>query len=482
MLSTIFKAYDIRGIYPDPLSETESWLIGCATGLYLKDQIAGQNVPLPRTVVVSRDMRPSGDSLAAALIEGLAAAEMNVIDLGLCDTSMIYFAVNHLGTAGGVQTTASHNPLDYNGFKISGPEARPIGAGTGLGEIQAIAETLTHSKSNTAAGHIESLDIWDAYRKHILRFFSPPFDGRKPIRVAIDASNGMAGKMIPAVFENCPEIEILPLNFEYGPQVRFAHEPNPLIAANMIPTQQAVIAHNADLGACFDGDADRCMITDELGNIIGCDHLTALLAEHFLAPGRTGIADAQPGSNTVVYDLRSSRVVKETIERLGATPQRCRVGHVFMKAALRKSRGVLGGELSGHFYFRDNFFADSGAITLASVLTILGCTKQKMSQLIMPLQQYPQSGERNFQVDDKQAVLEKLREKFSHADVDELDGITIDRWHSDTKGEVGGFWFNVRASNTEPLLRFNAEATDQTTLDDLLENVLPILGHPIAGH
>jgi phosphomannomutase len=464
MLSKIFKAYDVRGIYPDPLGEADARRIGCAPGRFLKAQV-GKYAATPMradAVVVSRDMRPSSDALAGALIDGLRAASMNVIDLGMCDTSIIYFAVNHLDAAGGIQTTASHNPIEYNGFKISGQQARPIGAESGLDDIREMADALGKPGSIPATGSVESLDVWDAYRGHILEFYRP---GGRKLKVFIDASNGMAGKLVPRVFDGVEGIEIVPLNFEITGS--FVHEPNPLVAENMAPTQAGVLEHGADLGACFDGDADRCMFVDDRGRIIGCDHLTALLCDHFVKQS--------PGT-TIVYDLRSSKAVEQAIRACGAVPRKSRVGHVFMKAALRETDGAFGGELSGHFYFRDNFFADSGAIVFAALASVLSATDRPLGEMISPFQKYPQSGEINFQVADKDAVLAALKQTYSDAQIDELDGVTIDSF------DEHGWWFNVRASNTEPLLRLNAEAADQTALDTLLDELRPMLGTPVSGH
>ncbi len=466
MISEIFKAYDIRAIYPDPLSEEAAWKVGCATGRFLAQQVGQTQDPMMRTVAVSRDMRPHSQSLAGALIEGVRAAGMDVIDLGMCDTSFIYFAVNHLGCAGGIQTTASHNPVEYNGFKISGPLAKPIGGSTGLEEIQVIAESLGTPSSIEATGKLEKRDLWPQYKQHVLKFYQP---GKRKLKVFIDGSNGMAGKLIPTVFGDQPGLDIVPLNFEITGS--FKHDPNPLVAENMVPTQQGVAQHGADIGVCFDGDADRCILTDEKGQLIGCDHLTALLTEHFLRQS--------PGA-TVLYDLRSSKAVEETIRQYGGKPHRGRVGHVFLKALMRETNGIFGGELSGHFYFRDNFFADSGAIAFAAAATVLGQSDKPLSELVAPYRRYPQSGETNYRVADKDAVLTSLKQKYAGvADQDDLDGITIDAWDRKTGG---GWWFNVRASNTEPLLRLNAEAKTQQALEGLIEDLKPILGEPLVGH
>ena len=464
-LSQIFKAYDVRATYPDKLNKPVAWRIGYAAGQHLgrASGRAGGG-----TVLVGRDMRPHSPALAASLIEGLRASGVGVIDLGMCDTPFIYFAINHLDAAGGIQVTASHNPANYNGFKISGHRAVPVGGDTGLRQIQTIAQSLGQNVGPDqlgAVGSLQEMDLWDEYRKHVLTFLTPP---KRPIKVFIDASNGMAGKLVPRVFDGVKHLRIIPLNFEITGS--FVHEPNPLVAENMQPTQQGVVEHAADLGVCFDGDADRCIFCDDQGRIIGCDHLTALLTDHFV--------NGNPGT-TIVYDLRSSKVVEETIRGHGAVPRMGRVGHVFMKAALRETQGVFGGELSGHFYFRDNFFADSGAIAFAAVLSVLGESDKPVSELIAPFRKYPQSGEINFKVEDKAGVLQALKDRYADASIDELDGVSIDKWDA-TSG--GGFWLNVRPSNTEPLLRLNVEARDQATLEGLLTEIKPMLGDEAVGH
>jgi len=454
-LSKIFKAYDIRGIYPAPLDEAVAWRVGFGTGELLLERREGK----PGRVVVSRDMRRSSPALLESLIEGIQATGMDVVDLGMCDTSIIYFAVNHLEAAGGVQVTASHNPPEYNGFKISGEQAKPIGEGSGLERIRQIAEASGGPGSVSLTGSYEEMDLWDAYRDHVLRFYRT---GR-PLKIFIDASNGMAGKLVPNVLGETSDLEIVPLNFEITGS--FVHEPNPLVRENMVPTEQGVRQSGADFGACFDGDADRCMIVDDQGRTVGCDHLTALLAGHFL--------EHESGA-PVVYDLRSSKVVEETVRALGGEPCRSRVGHVFMKRNVRESGAPFGGELSGHFYFRDNYCADSGIIALAVIASVVRGQQGSLSQLIDPLRRYPQSGEKNYEVEDKAAVLEHLKATFgAKGRVDELDGVTIDAFES------GGWWFNVRASNTEPLLRLNAEGRDAEALAGLLEQLEPMLGKPV---
>ena len=463
MIGKIFKAYDVRALYPDPLNEDAGWRVGYATGMFLKEQ-NGQG-----KVVVSRDHRPAAPSMAEALIKGLRGAGMDVIDLGQCDTSIQYFAIPHLDAVGGVQCTASHNPIEYIGYKISREGARPVGADTGLKDIEKIAREF-EGDCPEPAGSYEEADIWSEYRQHILGFMG---ELKRPLKLFVDASNGCGTTLLEKVFTDIPNLEIIAVNDEYTDE--WAHEPNPLVAENMVPTQDGVQKHSADLGACFDGDADRCMLVDDTSALCGCDHLTAWLAHHFVAVNRTDPAAKKPTS--IVYDLRSSKVVPETIEALGAEPAISKVGHVNIKAKLRETGGVFGGELSGHFYFRGNSYADSGAITLAVALGVLSQSDGLLSEQIAPFRKYPQSGEINFENDDKDATLADLKKTYGKdGQIMELDGVTIDCW------DKKGYWFNVRASNTEPLLRLNAEAKDDKTLAELLGELKPKLGEEASGH
>lgn len=462
MLSKVFKAYDVRSTYPKPLDEKVAWKIGHAAGKYMLTRVSARDAadPMMQHVVVGRDMRPSSPKLAEALISGLRAANINVIDVGMVDTSFIYFAINYLECLGGIMTTASHNPIEYNGFKICGLEAKPIGSGSGLEEIQRIAATLDGSE--TGNGRVEERDLWEGYREHVHQFL----DIKRPLKVVIDAANGMGGKMVPALFDGVENLEIIPINFEITG--KFVHEPNPLVPENMVPTQEGVKKHKADLGVSFDGDADRCIVTDEQGNLVGCDLLGAMMCGKFL--------EQYPGS-AIVYDLRSSKALKEAAEAQGGTGVRGRVGHVFMKQVMRESNASFGAELSGHIYYKDSFNTDSGAVTFASILSILSASDKKMSELIAPHAKYLQSGERNFKNDQKDETIAKLEAEYKNkAEIDHLDGITIDCWDKE------GWWFNVRKSNTEPYLRLNMEAKDQETLDALLEEVQPKLGKLEVGH
>jgi len=367
----IFKAYDIRGVYPDQLDEEAAWKIGYAAARFLRSLLRGyqRGQANAQSLCVGRDMRTHSERLAQALIEGMNATGTNVVDIGIIDTPQMYFAINHLGTCGGVQVTASHNPAKYNGFKISGLKAAPVSADTGLKDIEHIASALPHTKANTKTS-VQNLDLTEEYKNHVLKFLRP---GNKNLKIAVDASNGMAGKMVPAVFSDLP-IEILPINFEH--KGKFTHDPDPLVEKNLAQVKRTVKQENCDFGICFDGDADRMMMVDQTGKNISCDLLTALMVPYFLKVNPTA---------TVVYDLRSSWVVAEEIIKYGGTPRRERVGHSFMKKAMRDSHAVFGGELSGHFYYRDNYCADSAAITLVHVLNIVTETTLPISQLIQPL-------------------------------------------------------------------------------------------------
>jgi phosphomannomutase len=465
MIEKIFKAYDVRATYPNPLNEEAAWKVGHATGQYLQrsrqnpGSLASTPVKMGNTVVIGRDMRPHSPALAKSLADGIRSTGLSVIDVGMVDTSFIYFAVNHLDCVGGIMVTASHNPANYNGFKISGPRARPIGSATGLDDIKRIATTLRVGNTGLHGDYLE-MDLWKAYRLHVLSFLQL---GRK-MRVVVDASNGMAGKMVPEVFASIENLEIIPLLFEITGS--FVHDPNPLVDSNLDMLKAKMREEKPDLGVCFDGDADRCFFVDERAQTIGCDMVTALLARDFLASA------ANKGS-TIVYDLRSSHVVPEEIKAAGGFPKRERVGHAFMKKTLAETKAVFGGELSGHFYFRDNFFADSGAIAFARLLTVLSNQVGEMSTLITPLKRYSQSGELNFHIEDKDAKIREISDAYKKGQIDYLDGVTID---------LGDWWFNVRKSNTEPMLRLNLEAKTPHLLHEKLTELKKYLGEPAVGH
>jgi phosphomannomutase len=463
MIDKIFKAYDVRAVYPSPLNEEDAWKVGHATGQFLKRSrekvVDSERVKNENAIVVGRDMRPSSPDLARSLIDGIRSTGLNVIDVGIIDTSFIYFAINHLDTVGGIMVTASHNPVQYNGFKISGPKAKPIGAASGLDDIKRIAATLRVGQTGLQ-GTVEEKNLWPEYKKTVLKFLNL----KRPLRVAIDASNGMGGKMIPAVFGDVPNLQIVPILFEITGS--FVHEPNPLVESNMDMLKQKMSETKCDLGACFDGDADRCMFLDDNHKYIGSDMITALLAKDFLSrPENKGA--------TVVYDLRSSHVVPDEILAAGGVPRRDRVGHAFIKKTMAETKAVFGGELSGHIYFRDYYFADSAAVAFARLLSVLSAQEKPLSQLMKPFYRYSQTGEINFAVEDKDAKIRELAETYKKGKSDYLDGITV---------ELPDWWFNVRKSNTEPMLRLNIEAKTPALLEEKFRELKHILGEPQHGH
>jgi phosphomannomutase len=473
MLGRVFKAYDIRGVYPDLLTDYMAWQIGCGSAKFLLNEAEqdGESTPMMRNVIVGRDMRVSSPKLSEELIRGITSSGASVIDLGLIDTPMMYFAINYLDCSGGVVVTASHNPPQYNGFKISKRKAKPVGETTGLGVVRKNAAMVDKNLTPQPGTSVDQRDLWEAYAKHVRKFLDlGEHDAKNPLKIVVDASNGMAGTMCPRVFgssvskdgvEPIEGLEIIEMNFD-NTKNEFAHEPNPLVAANLEQLQAEVVKQGASLGLCFDGDADRCVAVDEKGQIVACDIMTALLVPFFL--------EQKPGS-AIIYDLRSTKAVKEEIEKFGGKPLRGRVGHVFMKQLLAENNGIFGGELSGHFYFRKNFNADSGAIAMATFLSVLANSDKPMSVLTAPLKRYFQSGEVNFENEDPDSALELIMETYGdRGDIDELDGVTVDCFESE------GWWMNIRKSNTEPLLRLNIEAKTQELLDEMYDEVAPQLG------
>ncbi len=466
MLEKVFKAYDVRATYPSPLNELVAWRIGYGAARWLTEraQKDGNDHPRMRHIVVGRDMRKSSPELAAALKQGIRDFGATVIDVGMVDTPMTYFAINHLRCAGGIEVTASHNPAHYNGFKVSRVQAKPVGTGSGLEVIRQYAEACDPGTIEPRAGREEQIDLWMQYRDHLLRLLDPSvLDGSCTLRIAIDASNGMAGTMAPKVLRGVAGLDMQEINYDNS-SGEFVHEPNPLVEANLETVRRAVIAGKKDFGVCFDGDADRCVVLDENGVTVGCDLLLAALATEALkiAPGAA-----------VVYDLRSSRSVREAIVEAGGVPVESRVGHVFMKARLAETGAPIGGELSGHFYFADMFNTDSGVRAFLAVASLIARAKKPLSQIIRPFQRYQQSGEINFENEDKLGALAALRKAFPQGIFTELDGLSLD---------AGSWWCNVRLSNTEPLLRLNLEAQDAATVARQVQALTPLLGRRAENH
>ena len=457
-MSGIFKAYDVRGLYPSEIDAGVARRIGLAFQ-HVLDETDRTN---GNTVVVSRDMRLSSPELAAALIDGLTAGGLDVLDIGLASTPMNYFAIGHTGAAGGVQVTASHNPAQYNGFKFSRHDARPVSGDQGIAlmERKVAAGDLPEAARR---GSVRQGEVAGDYRRHVLSFLDPEAAGSRRLEVVIDAANGMVTIDRPIL--DAMGIDVVPLFF--GLDGSFPnHEPNPLKEENLRDLQRAVREQGADFGAAFDGDADRVGFVDERGAAVANDLTTGLIAGELLA--------REPGK-AVIYDLRSSRAVAEYIAEHGGVPVRERVGHSFMKATLRARDGIFGGELAGHYYFRDHYHADCAILALVEVLNLRRQTGEPLSRLVAPLQRYAKSPEINFTVEDKAGKIELLAKRYADAEIDYLDGITIN---------YPDWWANVRPSNTEPYLRLVLEAKTPAELARRREELTGLLGKPEAeaGH
>ncbi len=444
-VGALFKAYDVRGVVPGELTPEIAYRIGRATAAFLESS----------EVVVGRDMRLSGPSLSAALIDGLRDQGANVTDIGLVSTDTLYFAVGKYGYDAGVMITASHNPAMYNGFKICREEARALSMDTGIADIRDMVVSGQFPEPSGKRGDLGERDVLTAYGDHVLGMID--VSTIKPLKIAIDAGNGMAGKLIPGVFEKLP-CEVVPLYFELDGSFP-NHEANPIEPENIRDLQRTVIEQGCDLGVAFDGDADRMFLIDENGAFIGGDMTTAMVSIQMLR---------KFPNSAIVYNLICSRTVPETIEGHGGRPIRARVGHSFIKALMRKEDAIFGGEHSGHFYFRDNWYADSGLIALLTVLQLVSDEGQPLSEILGPIDTRVRSGEINSEVPDVEETVRLVEQTYAAegAELDHLDGLTVnfDDW-----------WFNLRASNTQPLLRLNVEADEKTLLDEKTAEVLGLI-------
>ncbi len=427
----IFKAYDIRGLVDGELSPDFAFAVGLAFARFLEIERE------PSTVLIGEDMRPSSPELADAFSAGVTSNGTNVIRIGLASTDLLYFAAGSKNLPGAM-FTASHNPAAYNGIKLCLSGARPIGKETGLQTIENFVRNGM-PLAMRPVGNETNEDLLQAYADHLHKLVS--FKGNRPLKIVIDAGNGMAGFTAPAIFDRLGA-EIIPLYFELDGNFP-NHEANPIDPENLRDLQKAVLENKADIGLAFDGDADRCFLVDEKGETVDPSLLTALIASRELAK--------HPGA-TIIHSLISSRTVVEVINELGGVPVRSRVGHSYIKALMAETGAIFGGEHSGHFYFKDFWRADSGALAALHALAALGESDQTISQLLGPFKRYVASGEVNSRVSDAAMVIKAIKEKFSaqpEFQIDELDGLTA---------STSTWWFNVRASNTEPLLRLNVEA------------------------
>src|SRR5262245_23619987 len=440
----IFKAYDIRGVVPDELDEGVAEAVGAVFARLTEAQ----------AIVTVHDMRASSAPLAEAFARGVTSSGADVVDGSLGSTDMLYYASGHLGLPGAM-VTASHNPPRYNGIKLCLAGAKPVGQDTGLAELRELAASWVRSTA-AVPGTVQRRDLLTGYATYLKALVD--LSGIRPLTVAVDAGNGMAGHTVPKVFEGLP-IDLVPLYFDLDGSFP-NHEANPIDPANMIDLQEAVLKSGADVGLAFDGDADRCFVVDERGDVVSPSVLTALIAVREL--------EREPGA-TVIHNLITSKAVPEIVTSHGGTAVRTRVGHSFIKTVMAERGAVFGGEHSGHFYFRDFWFADSGMLAALHLLAALGSQDKPLSQLLAQYSKHVASGEINSEVRDQAGAMAKVRNVFAGRpglSADELDGLTI---------TAQDWWFNLRPSNTEPLLRLNVEAEDEAMLARVTDEVLQIV-------
>jgi phosphomannomutase len=441
----VFKAYDVRGIYPSELDEKGAYAIGRAYVEHFE----------PRRIAVGRDMRLSSPSMAEAVIRGAAERGADVVDIGLVGTEMVYFAVGDLGLDGGIAVTASHNPKEYTGMKIVRRGALPVGGDSGLLDVRDRALSLQDMSGGQTPGHVRKHDVYPAYVEKVLSFID--LDAVKPLRVVIDAANGMAGAMLPPVLERLP-VDAVRCFFE--PDGSFPnHAPNPLLEENREFIVAKVREEGANLGIAFDGDADRCFFVDDTGEFVPGDFVTALLAESML--------EKEPGG-TIIYDVRASWAVRDVVERAGGVALPNRVGHAFIKHRMREVNAAFAGEVSGHYYFRAFYQADSGVVPALLMLELISKKGEALSEILRPFRErYFLTGEINSRVDDVALKLQELKEHFAaQGEISHLDGISVtaEDWH-----------LNVRPSNTEPLVRLNLEALDRGLMERKRDEALAVI-------
>jgi phosphomannomutase len=444
-MAGIFRAYDIRGRYPDELDEAEARRIGNAFVRLLSAE----------RVVVGRDMRLSSGSLARAFAEGVIEAGADVADAGEVSTPLLNYAIIAGGFDGGAMVTASHLPGEMNGLKLARRDAVPLSGDRGLPRLEAMVGEEPVAR---APGSRRRVDMLDAYIGKVAGFVRNP----RPLTIVVDAGNGMAGPEVPRLFERVPAWRLSPLYLE--PDGRFPHHhANPLDPDTTRELQSRVVAEGADLGVAFDGDADRCGLIDERGERVREDLVTGLIADYLLGE--------VPGA-TILYDLRSSRAVVEAIERAGGRGVRSRVGHAFIKARMREENALFAGELSGHYYYRDMGFTDNGLVTMVMVANILAASGRPLSELIRPLDRYPSTGEVNLRVSDPEQVFAALAARYRDAGLDHLDGLTVG---------YPAWWFNIRRSHTEPVVRLNLEADTEGLMHEKAREVLGVIREADPG-
>ena len=440
---SIFKAYDIRGTYPNQLNGEIAYQIGSALAAYLK----------PKSIAVGRDMRLSGIELFDSLAHGITDQGVDVIDLGLCSTDGLYFAVGKFGYDGGVMITASHNPKEYNGFKICRKNAEPLSGQEGLNQVLKMIQDGTIPAKSPSRGVIARKDVGEAYAEHCLSFVD--ITKIKPYRIVIDAGNGMAGLTLGPVLTHLP-IQVTPLYFELDGNFP-NHPASPIELENLVDLQKKIAETKADFGVAFDGDADRMFLVDAFGRQLGGDMVTALVSRSLLGK--------HPGE-TVLYNLICSRAVPQLITKMGGTPIRTRVGHAIIKPLMKKHNAIFGGEHSGHFYFRDNWFADSGLIAFLVCLELISVENRPLHEMVKEIDPFVRSGEINSRVESIPDKIAAVTGAFADGEQDLIDGLTV---------QYRDWWFNLRPSNTEPLLRLNIEASSPAMLEDRKDQLLNLI-------
>jgi phosphomannomutase len=449
-LSTIIKAYDVRGVVPDEWDEKTARAIGAAFAEFVISDSAAT------AVVTAHDMRESSIPLSRAFAEGVISRGVDVIEAGLGSTDLLYFAAGSLDLPGAM-FTASHNPAQYNGIKMCRAGAAPIGQDSGLVTIREWAERDSYDRQPGRIGTVSQQDVLEGYAGHLHSLVD--LSGIRPLTVVVDAGNGMGGHTVPVVLSGLP-LEIVPMYFDLDGNFP-NHEANPLDPANLVDLQAAVREHGADIGLAFDGDADRVFVIDENGDPVSPSAVTALVAVRELAKGR---------GTTIIHNLITSKAVPEIVREHGGEPVRTRVGHSFIKAEMARTDAIFGGEHSAHYYFRDFWRADTGMLAAMHVLAALGEQARPLSELTAAYSRYAASGEINSTVDDAAARMAEVRATFGEQDgvtVDDLDGLTVQL--------PDGAWFNLRASNTEPLLRLNVEAPDEARMTEVRNRVLEMV-------
>ena len=441
--SSIFKAYDIRGTYPEQIDAEIAYKIGYMIADFLK----------PKSIAVGRDMRVSSNDLFDSLAKGINDKGVDVIDLGLVSTDGLYYAVGKFNYDGGVMITASHNPKQYNGFKVCRKNAEPLSGQNGLNNVlKKIQEVSSYSKSSSP-GMIIRKDISTGYADHCLSFID--IDKIKPYKIVIDAGNGMAGATLPPVLKKLP-VKVTELFFDLDGTFP-NHPASPIELENLMDLQKKIKETNADFGVAFDGDADRVFLMDKMGRQVGGDMATALVSKSLLSKNK---------GETILYNLICSKAVPESIQKFVGIPLRTRVGHALIKPLMKKHNAIFGGEHSGHFYFRDNWFADSGLIAFLVCLELLSIENRPLDEMIAEIDPYVRSGEINSKVESVKDIIAKVSDAFKNEEQDTIDGLTVN---------LDNFWFNLRPSNTEPLLRLNVEADNKSILDEKVDMLLKLI-------